>query len=68
MRRRSYASLFTIEQESSAEDTLEQNLGGAVRSRALDVHIARLRKKLGPGGQPDRTVVKFGYRYVEPAS
>ncbi len=46
---------------------LEQNLRGAFRSRALDVHIARLRKKLGPMGGQIETVVKFGYRYVEPA-
>jgi DNA-binding response OmpR family regulator len=45
--------------------TLEQNLRGAFRSRALDVHIARLRKKLGPVGSQIETVVKFGYRYVE---
>ena len=47
---------------------LEQNLGGAVRSRALDVHIARLRKKLGPAGSQIETFAKFGYRYVEPSS
>jgi DNA-binding response OmpR family regulator len=45
---------------------LEQNLRGAFRSRALDVHIARLRKKLGPVGSQIETVVKFGYRYLEP--
>jgi DNA-binding response OmpR family regulator len=45
--------------------TLEQSLWGAIRSRTLDVHIARLRKKLGPAGSQIQTVVKFGYRYVE---
>ena len=44
---------------------LEQSLWGAIRSRTLDVHIARLRKKLGPAGSQIQTVVKFGYRYVE---
>ena len=47
---------------------LEQSLWGILRSRTLDVHIARLRKKLGPAGRQIQTVVKFGYRYVEPAS
>ena len=46
---------------------LEQSLWGVLRSRTLDVHIARLRKKLGPAGRQIQTVVKFGYRYVEPA-
>ena len=44
---------------------LEQRIWGGVRSRTVDVHIARLRKKLGPVGRQIQTVVKFGYRYVE---
>lgn len=44
---------------------LEQGIWGGTRSRTLDVHVARLRKKLGPAGRRIRTVAKVGYRYVE---
>jgi DNA-binding NarL/FixJ family response regulator len=46
---------------------LEQDLWGRARSRTLDVHISRLRKKLGPLGHRIETVTKVGYRYVEPS-
>jgi two-component system phosphate regulon response regulator PhoB len=45
---------------------LEQSIWGATRSRTLDVHIARLRRKLGPAGRRIETVTKVGFRYVEP--
>jgi DNA-binding response OmpR family regulator len=47
---------------------LEQGIWGVTRSRTLDVHIARLRQKLGPLGSRIETVSKVGYCYVEPSS
>ena len=48
-----------------SRNELERNVCGSTRSRTLDVHIARLRAKLGPTGSRIQTVVKVGYRYVE---
>ena len=35
-------------------------------TRTIDVHVAELRKKLGPGAPPIETVRGFGYRLVPP--
>jgi DNA-binding response OmpR family regulator len=35
-------------------------------TRSLDVHVRRLRCKLGPAGEQIETVVAFGYRFAEP--
>jgi DNA-binding response OmpR family regulator len=40
-------------------------LGWQRPSRALDVHVAHLRRKLGPIGRRITTVTKVGYRYSE---
>jgi DNA-binding response OmpR family regulator len=40
---------------------LEQGIWGVTRSRTLDVHIAQLRKKLGPLGRRIETVRNVGY-------
>jgi DNA-binding response OmpR family regulator len=37
-----------------------------IETRSVDVHVARLRAKLGPAGQQIETVVGIGYRFVEP--
>jgi DNA-binding response OmpR family regulator len=36
-----------------------------VETRSVDVHVGRLRGKLGPAGQQIETVVGLGYRFVE---
>lgn len=36
-----------------------------VETRSVDVHIGRLRSKLGPAGDQIETVVGLGYRFVE---
>jgi DNA-binding response OmpR family regulator len=36
-----------------------------IETRSVDVHIGRLRGKLGPVGQQIETVVGLGYRFVE---
>lgn len=38
-----------------------------IETRSVDVHIGRLRAKLGPAGAQIETVVGLGYRFVEPA-
>lgn len=40
--------------------------GAAVTNRAMDVHIAALRKKLGPGAECIRTVRGVGYAFQAP--
>ncbi|MGE0815617.1 MAG: winged helix-turn-helix domain-containing protein [Vicinamibacterales bacterium] len=35
-------------------------------TRSLDVHVRRVRRKLGPSGPVIETVFKVGYRFVEP--
>jgi DNA-binding response OmpR family regulator len=35
-------------------------------TRSVDVHVRRLRRKLGPAGRQIETLVAFGYRFVEP--
>jgi two-component system, OmpR family, phosphate regulon response regulator PhoB len=47
---------------------LELIVWGRTRSRTIDVHISRLRKKLGQAGSRIETVTKVGYRYVEAAA
>ena len=37
----------------------------AIETRSVDVHVGRLRGKLGPAGQQIETVVGLGYRFVE---
>jgi DNA-binding response OmpR family regulator len=36
-----------------------------IETRSVDVHVGRLRSKLGPAGQQIETVVGLGYRFVE---
>jgi two-component system, OmpR family, alkaline phosphatase synthesis response regulator PhoP len=36
-----------------------------IETRSVDVHVGRLRSKLGPAGAQIETVVGLGYRYVE---
>jgi DNA-binding response OmpR family regulator len=37
--------------------------GPGVRTRTLDVHIGRLRRKLGPAGRHIETIFKMGYSF-----
>jgi DNA-binding response OmpR family regulator len=37
-------------------------------SRTIDVHVCRLRRKLGPVGDQVQTLVSLGYRFVDNAS
>ena len=37
---------------------------GSVETRSVDVHVARLRAKLGPVGQSIETVIGLGYRFT----
>jgi len=37
----------------------------AIETRSVDVHVGRLRSKLGPAGRQIETVVGLGYRFVE---
>jgi two-component system, OmpR family, phosphate regulon response regulator PhoB len=36
-----------------------------VETRSVDVHVARLRSKLGPAGDQIETVIGMGYRFIE---
>jgi DNA-binding response OmpR family regulator len=36
-----------------------------IETRSVDVHVGRLRSKLGPAGPQIETVVGLGYRFVE---
>ena len=36
-----------------------------VGTRSVDVHVGRLRRKLGPARQQIETVVGLGYRFVD---
>ena len=36
-----------------------------IETRSVDVHVGRLRGKLGPAGRQIETVVGLGYRFVE---
>jgi DNA-binding response OmpR family regulator len=36
-----------------------------VETRSVDVHVGRLRSKLGPAGEQIKTLVGLGYRFVE---
>ncbi len=36
-----------------------------IETRSVDVHVGRLRGKLGPVGRQIETVVGLGYRFVE---
>jgi len=38
---------------------------GSIETRSVDVHVGRLRAKLGPAGEQIETVVGLGYRFVE---
>jgi len=37
----------------------------SIETRSVDVHVGRLRSKLGPAGGQIETVVGLGYRFVE---
>jgi DNA-binding response OmpR family regulator len=36
-----------------------------VETRSVDVHVGRLRGKLGPAGRQIETIIGMGYRFVE---
>ena len=36
-----------------------------VETRSVDVHVGRLRAKLGPAGPQIETIIGLGYRFVE---
>jgi DNA-binding response OmpR family regulator len=36
-----------------------------IETRSVDVHVGRLRSKLGPAGQQIETVVGLGYRFID---
>jgi DNA-binding response OmpR family regulator len=36
-----------------------------IETRSVDVHVGRLRSKLGPAGAQIETVVGLGYRFIE---
>ena len=36
-----------------------------IETRSVDVHVGRLRAKLGPAGQQIETVVGLGYRFID---
>lgn len=38
----------------------------SVETRSIDVHVGRLRGKLGPAGEQIETLIGLGYRFVEP--
>jgi DNA-binding response OmpR family regulator len=51
-----------------SRDRLLQRVWGYdhfVETRSVDVHVGRLRAKLGPAGQQIETVVGLGYRFVD---
>ncbi len=37
----------------------------SVETRSVDVHVGRLRSKLGPAGAQIKTLVGIGYRFAE---
>jgi len=37
-----------------------------IETRSVDVHVGRLRSKLGPAGKQIETVIGLGYRFTEP--
>jgi DNA-binding response OmpR family regulator len=53
----------------SRERLLERVWGydRSVETRSIDVHVGRLRGKLGPAGEQIQTLIGLGYRFVEPA-
>ena len=36
-----------------------------IETRSVDVHVGRLRSKLGSAGQQVETVIGLGYRFVD---
>jgi DNA-binding response OmpR family regulator len=69
--RREYELLrFLVENRNRvlSRDRLLERVWGYERfieTRSVDVHIGRLRSKLGPAGHQIETVVGLGYRFVE---
>ena len=51
----------------SRDRLLERVWGYArlVETRSVDVHVGRLRGKLGPAGRQIETVIGLGYRFVD---
>jgi len=51
----------------SRDRLLERGWGSdrVIETRSVDVHVGRLRGKLGPAGRQIETVVGLGYRFVE---
>ena len=61
---------FLVENENRvlSRDRLLERVWGYerdVETRSVDVHVGRLRSKLGPAGAQIETVVGLGYRFVE---
>lgn len=54
----------------SRERLLERVWGydRSVETRSIDVHVGRLRSKLGPAGEQIETLVGLGYRFVDAAA
>ena len=51
-----------------SRDRLLESVWGYDRdmeTRSVDVHVGRLRSKLGPAGRQIETVVGLGYRFVD---
>jgi DNA-binding response OmpR family regulator len=52
----------------ASRDRLLETVWGydhAVETRSVDVHVGRLRSKLGPAGRQIETVIGLGYRFVD---
>jgi DNA-binding response OmpR family regulator len=69
--RREYELLkFLVENRNRvlSRDRLLDRVWGydqSVETRSVDVHVGRLRAKLGPAGAQIETVVGLGYKFVE---
>jgi DNA-binding response OmpR family regulator len=49
----------------SRDRLLERSGDTIVRSRSVDVHVGRLRSKLGAASHQIETVVGLGYRFID---
>lgn len=74
MQRREFALLeYLVKRRNqlvTREDLLRDVWRGKrdVGSRTIDVHVCRLRRKLGAAGKQIQTLVSLGYRFVDPRS
>ena len=65
-----YADAATAQQVATLEAHcatfgIELHGFGSIETRSVDVHVGRLRGKLGTAGEQIETVVGLGYRFVE---